>query len=145
MSQLDWSAERIASRSLEYLLYRCGSFCINAHRALDDAEGVLGLLLGYLPLSGRPVFRTLLESSAEPTVRICAAGAPFDKKELLKLRGYRWNDGTKGTRGWWIDIPQGQEVDELAYLSREIYPGGNTARVEINLIDALARFSTREP
>lgn len=87
----------------------------------------------------------LLESSAEPTVRICAAGAPFDKKELLKLRGYRWNDGTKGTRGWWIDIPQGQEVDELAYLSREIYPGGNTARVEINLIDALARFSTREP
>lgn len=145
VSQLDWAAERVASRSLEFLLYRCCGFCINAHRALDDAEGVLGLLLGHLPLSGRPVFRTLLETSAAPTARICAAGAPFDRKELLKQRGYRWNDGARGSKGWWIDVPLDREDDELAYLASQVYPCGNTSSVEIKRIDALARFSTREP
>lgn len=145
MSQLDWTAERIASRSLEYLLYRCGGFCINAHRALDDAEGVLGLLLGHLPLSGRPAFSILLETSAEPAARIYATRAPFDRKKLLKQRGYRWNDGASGNKGWWIDVPSGQEDNELAYLAREIYLGGDTSNVEIKQIDAFARFSTREP
>jgi DNA polymerase-3 subunit epsilon len=145
VSQINWQAERVASRSLEFLLYKCGGYCINAHRALDDAEGVLGLLLADLPLSGRNVFAALLETSSDLTSRICAVGAPYDKKDLLKQRGYRWNDGTKnGCKGWWISLPQDQERDEMTYLAAEIYPGGNTNSVEINRIDAYARFSVRE-
>ncbi|MDD2338194.1 MAG: 3'-5' exonuclease, partial [Geobacteraceae bacterium] len=34
VSQNNWQAERISSRTLEYLLYKCGGYCINAHRAL---------------------------------------------------------------------------------------------------------------
>lgn len=57
VSQVNWQAERISSRTLEYLLYKCGGWCFNPHRAMDDAEGLLGLLLGQLPVSGTPIFR----------------------------------------------------------------------------------------
>ncbi len=145
VSQIDWSKERISSRTLEYLLYKCGGYCINAHRALDDAEGLLGLLLGTLPTTGKPIFKTLLEKSDEMTSRICAVGAPFDTKDILKQRGYRWNDGAKnGCKGWWIDVPHDLEQDELSYLAKEIYPSGNTGSVDISRIDALDRFSVRE-
>ncbi|MEI6703027.1 MAG: 3'-5' exonuclease [Deltaproteobacteria bacterium] len=145
LSQIDWAKERIGSRSLEYVLYKCGGYSINAHRALDDAEGVLGLLLGSFPISGTPIFKILLEKSNELTSRICAVGAPFDKKDILKQRGYRWNDGSvSGCKGWWTDVPQYLEQDELSYLGTEIYPNGNTGSVDINRIDAYARFSVRE-
>ena len=145
LAQIDWSKERIGSRTLEYLLYKCGGYSINAHRALDDAEGVLGLLLGSFPLSGTPIFKTLLDKSDEMTSRICAVNAPFDKKDTLKQRGYRWNDGSvSGCKGWWTDVPQCLEQDELSYLGSEIYPNGNTGSVDINRIDAYARFSVRE-
>jgi len=145
VSQIDWYLERISSRNMEFLLFKCGGYCINAHRALDDAEGLLGLLLGYLPVSETSIFKALLEKSGEMTSKICAVGAPFDKKDILKQRGYRWNDGSNnGCKGWWVNVPHHLEQDELAYLAKEIYPGGNTGSVAINRIDAYARFSVRE-
>lgn len=145
VSQIDWQLERISSRTLEYLLYKCGGYNINAHRALDDAEGVLGLLLEKLPVTGTPIFKTLLEKYIETTSRICAVGAPYDKKDILKQRGYRWNDGSQNScKGWWVNVAQQLEQDELAYLATEIYPGGHTGSVAINRIDAYARFSVRE-
>lgn len=145
VSQIEWNKERISSRTLEYLLYKCGGYFINAHRALDDAEGVLGLLLGTLPITGEPVFKVLLDKSGEETSRISAFGAPFDKKDILKARGYRWNGGSNnGSKGWWTDVASDQEQAEMAYLAKEIYPGGNTKTVEIQRIDAFTRFSVRE-
>lgn len=145
VSQVDWQGERISSRSLEYLLYKCGGYCINAHRALDDAEGLLGLLLCRTPASDRPVFAELLKNASAVTSRIFAVNAPFDRKDLLKQRGYRWNDGGRGgSKGWWITLPSELEPEELAYLAREIYPSGNVSAVTVERIDPLARFSVRE-
>jgi DNA polymerase-3 subunit epsilon len=145
LSQIDWQGERIASRSLEYLLYKCGGWCINAHRALDDAEGVLGLLLGNLPASGAPIFKTLLDRASEKTSRVYAVGTPFDRKDLLKQRGYRWDDGTgSNCKSWWREVPATAEYEELKFLEEEIYPRGNTNSVELQRIDAYSRFSTRE-
>ena len=143
--QLDWSKERISARTLEYLLFKCGGYCINAHRALDDAEGVLGLLLGLFPVTGMPIFQQLLARALETTSKICAVGAPFGKKDELKQRGYRWDDGANnGLKGWWISVPQDQEQGEMAYLARDVYPGGNVQNVDVQRIDAYARFSARE-
>jgi DNA polymerase III subunit epsilon len=145
MTQVDWQAERITSRSLEYLLYKCGGWCINAHRALDDAEGLLGLLLCSLPLSGTPIFKALLAKAEKTTSRIYAVNAPFDRKDLLKQRGYRWNDGSAGgIKAWWRDVPRETEGAELDYLAGEIYPEGNTRAVKVSRIDAATRFSSRE-
>lgn len=145
VSQIEWQAERISSRVLEYLLIKTGGLIINAHRALDDAEGVLGLLLGKLPVSGVPIFKTLLGNANETTSRLSAVGAPFDKKDILKQRGYRWNDGSQGgSKAWWRDVSFEAEQAELDYLAKDIYPRGNVQAVEIKRIDAYARFSVRE-
>lgn len=144
VSQIDWQSQRLPARSLEYLLFKFG-WCINAHRALDDAEGVLALLLESLPLSKEPVFPLLLAASAEDSSRICAVNAPYDKKDLLKQRGYRWSDGSNGIpKCWWIKLPAAREKDELRYLAEEIYPNGRTESVVIRRIDPLDRFSIRE-
>jgi DNA polymerase-3 subunit epsilon len=145
MTQVDWQAERITSRSLEYLLYKCGGWCINAHRALDDAEGLLGLLLGRLPASGTPIFQALLARANQETSRIYAVNAPFDRKDLLKQRGYRWSDGSAGgIKAWWRDVPREAEQGELDYLAGEVYPGGDARAVRVRRIDAIRRFSARE-
>lgn len=144
VNQIDWQTERLQARSLEYLLFKFG-WCINAHRALDDAEGVLCLLLEILPVSEKPVFATLLENSSAPIIKLYAVNAPFEKKDLLKERGYRWSDGSGGTvKCWWISIPEAMEQDEFRYLAAEIYPGGRTDSVEIKRISPLDRFSVRE-
>jgi DNA polymerase III subunit epsilon len=145
VSQVDWKAERISSRSLDYLLFKICGLTIHAHRALDDAEGVLGLLLGRLPVTDAPVFQALLKNAQQTTSRLSAVGAPFDKKDILKERGYRWSDGTQGnSKAWWRDVPHHEESQELEYLAREIYPRGNADAVQIKRIDAITRFSVRE-
>jgi DNA polymerase-3 subunit epsilon len=144
LNQIDWQAERLQARSLEYLLFKFG-WCINAHRALDDAEGVLGLLLEQLPSSAHSVFKVLLENSAESITKLYAINAPFDKKDILKQRGYRWSDGSNGTpKCWWISIPESREKDEFAYLAAEVYPNGRTGSVEIKRVSPVDRFSKRE-
>lgn len=145
VNQIDWGAERISSRTLEFLLFKTGSRTLNAHRALDDAEGLLGLLLERLPVSGTPIFRALLDKAHEVSSRLFAVAAPFDKKDLLKERGYRWNDGSQGgSKAWWRDVPAHAEREEMAYLASAIYPRGNTSQVQITRLDAYARFSVRE-
>jgi len=144
VTQIDWQAERLPARSLEYLLFKFG-WCINAHRALDDAEGVLGLLLEQLPQSGQAVFNVVLAASAVASSRIYAVGAPFDKKELLKQRGYRWSDGSGSTpKCWWISVTEEQEQAELAFLAAQIYPAGGASAVQVRRVGPLDRFSTRE-
>lgn len=144
VNQIDWKSERISTRVLEYLLFKFGWF-INAHRALNDAEGVVGILLEKLPVSSTPVFRALLDTYAAVTSKICAVGAPFDKKDFLKQRGYRWGDGSDGgCKAWWINVSADREGDELSWLSGDVYSGGSTDRVEISRVNAIDRFSVRE-
>jgi DNA polymerase-3 subunit epsilon len=143
LAQIDWQRELISSRTLEYLLFRYGCF-IDAHRAVNDAEGLLGLLLERLPRSGIPLFRELLARSRETTVRISAVGAPFDSKDLLKQRGYRWHDGADGTpRCWWKEVPSGDEEEEMRFLGEQVYPRGDTRTVQVVRVDARQRFSAR--
>ncbi|GAM10344.1 DNA polymerase III PolC-type [Geobacter sp. OR-1] len=144
IEQIDWKNENFSTRTLEYLLFKFGLF-VDAHRALNDAEGVLGILLGKLPVSNRLVFRSLLDRHLDETTKIWAVGAPFDKKDLLKQRNYRWNDGTDGrSKAWWTTIPCCQEKDELCWLAKEIYQDGKITDVEVFRVSAQDRFSVRE-
>ena len=69
-----------------------------------------------------------------------ATGAPFESKDALKARGYRW-DGD--ARVWHCTLASDEALDaELAWLRAEVY-GSRRAQVEVEALDALTRYSAR--
>ena len=51
-----------------------------------------------------------------------AVEAPYDARESLKQRGYRWNVKKEfGPRSWWIDLELNQVEPELRFLEHEIF------------------------
>ena len=84
----------------------------------------------------------LLDRARRPSWRIWAENSPFDLKDTLKARGYRWNgDSNSSPRAWYIDVEDQAREAELAYLRGEIYKRG----IELleHKITAYNRFSDR--
>ena len=92
---IDRKAYGFGGARLSYLLSECGLFH-DAHRALDDCHAVLEILARNLPGIEKSGFEILLDRARHPQHRISAIDAPFAFKDVLKQRGYRWNDGTDG-------------------------------------------------
>jgi len=141
-TQIDWPARGHRGSKLTYLLNDFGLF-YDGHRALDDCHALLEMLASVLPGAAGPPLGALLETARKPTVRIWATEAPYDMKEALKARGYRWSDGLSGApKAWWTDVDEGQAEAELAWLRRDIY-----RRKDIDLptrrYTSLQRFSSR--
>ena len=87
--------------------------------------------------------KTLLDNARKPTYRIWADGAPFDLKDNLKARGYRWSSGNDGKpKAWYIDIDEESHVSELQWLDDEVYQG-NHAEPKKDRITAFERYSQR--
>jgi DNA polymerase-3 subunit epsilon len=57
---------------------------------------LLEVLASPLPSEAGLPFKHLLASARKSLLRIWAESSPFDMKDVLKARGYRWNDGTNG-------------------------------------------------
>jgi DNA polymerase-3 subunit epsilon len=73
---------------------------------------------------------------------IWAEGAPFDFKDILKARGYRWNDGNDANpRSWYFDVSEDDLEEEFSYLRKEIYQGN--IDIPVVKITAFDRFSDR--
>jgi len=140
-TQVDWKAEGFEGTRLRYLLCHAGYF-YDQHRALNDCHAAIELLSISLPSSGKPALQVLLENARAVTWRVWANHAPYDLKDELKKRGYRWSAGENGTqRAWYIDVSQEQRDSEIAFLHTEIYR--YDAPVTTMRIDAYDRFSDR--
>ncbi len=121
MMEVDWKAHGLAGARLSYLLADAGLFH-DAHRAVDDCHALLEILARPLGESGQTCLGALLSRARRTSVRIWAENAPFDLKDVLKKRGYRWGDGSDGLpRAWHIDVDQNDQPQEVDYLRREIY------------------------
>lgn len=116
MCEVDWSAAGFEGRSLGWLGVQAGWFH-DAHRASGDVDAVIALLSHDLP-DGRTVLAELVESSAQPTMRIQAFGADFGVKDELRCRGYRWDPDHKV---WWREVLAADLVEEEAWLGRRVY------------------------
>ena len=67
---------------------------------------------------------------------------PFDLKDSLKRRGYRWSDGSDGRpKSWYIDVCETALDDEVAFLKSEIYLRDVEPRLQT--LTAFTRFSAR--
>ena len=147
LKEVPWDGLGLGSAKLDYLAYRYGFF-FEGHRAEVDCRALLEVLRSPIPgIAVLPqhapdrttAFQWLLDSAREPSCRIWATGSPFETKDLLKARGYRW-DGDR--RCWYGDVPRTRLDEELAWLKKSVY-GGRTAGVDVETFDARTRYSGR--
>lgn len=140
-TEIDWRAEGFESAKLAWLLGEFGYF-FDRHRAANDCFALVELLSQTLPKRGTTALAALLEGARKPTWRIWAAGSPFETKDTLKARGYRWNDGADGRpKSWFFDARERDAREaEIAYLSAEIFrrPG---IEFPVDKITAFERFA----
>jgi DNA polymerase III subunit epsilon len=141
-TEVDWQARRHRGSKLTYLLNDFGLF-YDGHRALDDCYAVLEVLAATSPRAAGTALDTLLQTARKPTVRIWAQAAPFEHKDALKARGYRWSDGSGDTpKAWWKDVEEASAEAELAFLRTDIY-GNADADLPTKRFTSLQRFSAR--
>jgi DNA polymerase-3 subunit epsilon len=92
---------------------------------------------------GRTVFSLLRAAARRPTTRLLAASTPFDAKDLLKARGYRWEAGQGGRpKGWFRDLTDDVTEEETGWLAEAVYTG--RPDVHRYALDAWSRYSERE-
>ena len=141
MSEIDWAAEGYEGTKLPYLAVNSGFF-YERHRAVHDCMAAVELLARRHPRSGQTGLAQLLARARTPTWRIWAENSPFDLKDQLKARGYRWNaEAAGGPRAWYIDVQEEARDAELAYLKGEIYL--REIELLVRRVDAYDRFSDR--
>jgi DNA polymerase-3 subunit epsilon len=141
MSDVDWKSEGFGGRRLSELLTAFGVF-FDAHRALGDCEAGVGLLAQKVPYSGRRVLELLLATARKQCWRIFAVDAPYDARESLRQRGYRWNATPEfGPKSWWIDLEMKQVEHELQFLEEEIFR--RPLSLPLEEITAHNRYSVR--
>ena len=69
-------------------------------------------------------------------------GSPFESKDRLKERGYRWNGGEDGRpKSWYKEVDQVDQADEVEFLKAEIYQREVEPRVD--KVTAFQRYSAR--
>jgi DNA polymerase-3 subunit epsilon len=95
-----------------------------------------------LPTAGAPALGILLEQARKKTMRVWAEQSPFELKDALKRRGYRWSDGSDGRpRSWYVDVDESRLDDEIAFLKTEIYL--HEVEPRLQTLTAFDRFSVR--
>jgi DNA polymerase-3 subunit epsilon len=124
-NDVDWTEAGFDGAKLGHLLMQAGWFN-TAHRAMADVVSLIHLLAHRLP-GGHTVLSMLLDRAAQPTIRIEATGAPFDRRGVLKARGYRWD---AHARVWWTEIAEDDLDEETAWLRREVTPWGPSPRTQ---------------
>ncbi len=120
-TEIEWRKHGFAGAQLGYLLNGAGYFHA-AHRAVDDCHALLEILALELPMTGGPALALLLETARKRTIRVWAEQSPFELKDSLKRRGYKWSDGSDGRpRSWYIDVGESALDDEIAFLKAEVF------------------------
>ena len=141
MSQIPWKEEGFDGTRLSHIAAGLGFF-YEAHRAIEDCHAGIEVLSRPLPVSKTRALAKLLTAARQDTKRIWAESAPFDFKDKLKARGYRWNDGADGRpKSWYLDVTPSAYDAEMAYLETEIYK--KSIDLPITVITAKDRFSSR--
>jgi DNA polymerase-3 subunit epsilon len=143
-ADIDWKSQGRGSAKLESLAQALGLF-YDAHRAEMDCHALLAVLAAPLPhaLPTQSVTTGLahmLASAREPSYRLSATNAPFDSKDLLKARGYRWN---ADQRVWQTRLSGSDTLKaECAWLKEHAY-NHRSAVIQVEKMDALTKYSQR--
>ena len=160
--EIPWREHGFASNALGHLALAYGLF-FGAHRAVMDCRAVLEVLSRPFPRpqedpdartandpdqaaddAVRPALAWLLESSGRLEHKLWALQAPFDRKDHLKGRGYRWHSGDDGQpKAWALTLvaEANRLQDELNWLRDEVYKA--PIRLRLDTLDARSRYTER--
>jgi DNA polymerase-3 subunit epsilon len=140
-TQVEWRRNAFQGARLVHLLAGIGLFH-DAHRAVDDCRALLEVLAFRPDGQVEPFLANLLTAARRKTTRIWAEHSPFERKDELKKRGYRWSDGADGRpKSWFVDVDAAAADAELRFLRTEIF--GRDVDLRTDEITAFTRFSTR--
>ena len=140
-TEVEWRKHGFDGSRLGYLLAGVGLFH-QAHRAIDDCRALTEILATDLPKTYRSGLSALLKRARRKTMSIWAEQSPFELKDELKRRGYRWSDGADGrARSWYIDVDEANAAAETEFLRTTIYMRDVEPRIQS--MNAINRFSDR--
>ena len=126
LKQIDWAKKGLSSQKLEALCHSHGFFN-DAHRALSDADSLIYLLSLTDQNLQTPYFFELITEARKPSVMVHAKFAPFEVKDALRGRKYRWDPTQKV---WSKVISKDLADQETEWLTTEIYQGKFRGQIE---------------
>lgn len=121
LKQVDWSAKGFMSPKLELLNIYHGFF-IDSHRALNDVDALFYLLTLPTELTGASTtyLAEVIKNARRATTQVIATSSPFETKDLLKGRGYNWDNINK----FWHRTTYRDELPaEMKWLEENVYNG----------------------
>ena len=138
-ADISWKEQGKRSAKLENLALEMGWF-YDAHRAETDCHALLAVLTANLPQLPHTGLAHLMEQARKPSYRLMATNAPFDAKDKLKTRGYRWSAEQKV---WHTRVGDSKALQaEFDWLKEHAYHQ-RAAVVQFEKLDALVRYSSR--
>jgi len=136
---IDWKAAGAGSSKLSALANDQGWF-YDAHRAQVDCHALLQVLSQPFGPDATTGLSQLITAASLPSFKLRATGSPFESKDQLKARGYRWD---ADARVWYCTLASQALLDaELEWLKAEVY-GRRSARLDIEAMDSTVRYSAR--
>lgn len=122
LNEPDWVDLGFDGKNLASLVSQCGLF-FEGHRGANDVLALIHLL-GHEYQPGYTILSHLLETSARPSYNVACVDSPYDSKDRLKARGYRWDPTLKI---WSREISAAKRDDEEAWLKSDVYVHGGGA------------------
>jgi len=136
---VDWLREGFTAGKLDYLGMQYGWF-YEGHRALADCEACLALLAQELPLSKKRVMTAVRVDALRKQYLVRAVDSPFEQKDVLKGRGYRWRTPElRNGKVWWTMTTDPEA--EIEWLRTEVYH--RDASIPVRSVTVLERYSER--
>jgi len=128
LDHVDWSSKGFPSRNLESLAVFSGYY-YDFSSSVDSLNSVVNCL------NKNSVLGEFINRALTPDLQVFAANAPFELKDLLKERRYRWNPDFSC---WWLPLEDKAHGDsESEWLIKNV-PG---TEPQIFEIDSKFRFS----
>jgi DNA polymerase III subunit epsilon len=124
LKHIDWESKNKKSRDLISLAAHHGFLNPFPHRALFDTATLFRIVADYIP--------EISQRSQYQYFKIAAVAAPYDKKDLLKQRRYRWDADAKV---WWRIVDETIMEAEMAFLKESIYVANAVCPAKIDKID----------
>ena len=125
VNDINWPARGFGARGQEILCIWHG-FYYESHRAMSDVDALIHLVT-YDVEGASKASMELIENASFPSYIIAALNSPFETKDFLKARKYRWNPIK---RYWWKKISFEEVEIEKEWMADAIYNGIFEGRVE---------------